>query len=40
MVNDQFDRAVAELQQIIAGQGEALRADRPTLRPLLASLVA
>jgi guanylate kinase len=40
VVNDQFDRAVAELQQIIAGQGEALRADRPTLRPLLASLVA
>jgi guanylate kinase len=40
VVNDQFERAVAELQQIIAGQGAALRANRPSLSPLLASLVA
>jgi guanylate kinase len=40
VVNDQFERAVAELQQIIAGQGAAMRANRPSLSPLLASLVA
>jgi guanylate kinase len=40
VVNDRFEVAVSELQQVVAGQGEALRADRPGLRPLLASLVA
>jgi guanylate kinase len=40
IVNDQFERAVAELQQIIAGQGAGLRANRADLGPLLASLVA
>jgi guanylate kinase len=40
VVNDRFEPAVAELQQIIAGQGAALRANRPSLSPLLASLVA
>jgi guanylate kinase len=31
VVNDDFGRAVADLEKILAGQGEALRADRPEL---------
>jgi guanylate kinase len=40
VVNDDFAVALRELQQIIAGQGEALRADRSDLQPLLANLLA
>ena len=40
VVNDDFSVALAQLQQIIAGDGEALRADRPALQPLLANLLA
>ncbi len=40
IVNDDFDHALAQLQQIIAGRGEELRAGRPELAPLLATLVA
>ena len=40
VVNDDFAVALAQLQQIIAGDGEALRADRPALQPLLANLLA
>jgi guanylate kinase len=40
VVNDDFDRAVAELRRIIAGGAEDLRADRPQLGALLAELLA
>ena len=40
VVNDDFDRAVAELGRIIEGRGEDLKADRPELKPLLAELLA
>ena len=40
IVNDDFDHAVGELQQIIAGRGEGLKASRPELGPLLDRLVA
>jgi len=40
VVNDNFDLALSQLQQIIAGDGQALRADRPGLQPLLANLLA
>jgi guanylate kinase len=40
VVNDDFARAVADLERIVAGGGEALRADRPALKPLLAELLA
>ena len=40
VVNDSFDRALADLQRILAGEGAALRADRPELAPLLANLLA
>ena len=40
VVNDVFDRTLGELQQILAGQGEAFRADRPALQPVLANLLA
>ncbi|MFO7324928.1 MAG: guanylate kinase [Pseudomonadota bacterium] len=39
VVNDDFDRAVDELADIIAGRGGALRKDRPELAPLLANLL-
>ena len=39
VINDDFARAVADLQRIVAGTGESLRADRPELRPLLAQLL-
>jgi guanylate kinase len=39
VVNDDFDRAVEDLRQIIAGRGQALRADRPELAPLMAELL-
>ena len=40
VINDDFDRALADLQQIIAGHGASLRADQPELSPLLANLLA
>jgi guanylate kinase len=40
VVNDGFERAVAELLRIIDGHGEALRAKRPEIKELLGSLVA
>ena len=40
VVNDDFDRATADLQAIVTGQGEHLRRDRAELRDLLAKLLA
>jgi guanylate kinase len=40
VVNDDFDRAVADLRRIIAGEGEDLRSDRPDLKPLVRELLA
>jgi len=40
VVNDDFGQAVADLRSIVAGQGEALRSDRPGLKALLAELLA
>ncbi|HWP95187.1 MAG TPA: guanylate kinase [Gammaproteobacteria bacterium] len=40
VVNDVFDTALAELQAILRGAGEASRRDRPALRPLVATLLA
>ena len=40
VVNDDFGQAVAELQEILAGRGDALRAGRRALAPLLADLLA
>ena len=39
VVNDDFHRAVGELADIIQGRGEALRAGRPELSPVLANLL-
>lgn len=39
VVNDNFERAVADLGRIIDGDGEDLAADRKSLKPLLADLV-
>jgi len=39
VVNDDFDRATADLQAIVTGQGEHLRRDRAELRELLAKLL-
>jgi guanylate kinase len=39
VVNDNFERALADLAHIIDGAGGALRADRPELRPLLTDLL-
>ena len=40
VVNDDFERAVAELASIVAGHGEALDAHRPQLSGLLDELLA
>jgi guanylate kinase len=40
VVNDDFDRAVADLKRIIEGKGEDLKSRRPELKPLLAELLA
>ena len=40
VVNDDFERAVADLKRIIEGKGEDLRSTRPELKPLLAELLA
>jgi len=39
VVNDDFDRAVDDLVRIVEGQGEDLTARRPSLAPLLESLL-
>jgi guanylate kinase len=40
VVNDDFGQAVADLQAILAGRGDALRGGRRALTPLLADLLA
>ncbi len=40
VVNDDFERALADLVRIVGGGGEALRAGRPELAPLLERLLA
>jgi guanylate kinase len=39
VVNDDFDRAVADLERIAAGDPPDLRSDRPRLQPLVAALL-
>ena len=39
VVNDSFDKAVADLKRIIDGQGEELRGNRPQIEPLLRELL-
>jgi guanylate kinase len=39
VVNDDFERAVADLKRIVAGDAEDLRSDRPELQPLIAKLL-
>jgi guanylate kinase len=39
VVNDDFARAVQDLQRIVAGRADDLRSDRPQLAPLLAELL-
>jgi guanylate kinase len=40
VVNDDFERALADLQAVVAGRGAALGRDRPELQPLVATLLA
>jgi guanylate kinase len=40
VVNDDFPRALEDLTRIVDSKGEALRANRPALIPLLAELLA
>jgi guanylate kinase len=40
VVNDDFERAVADLKRIVEGQGEDLKSNRPELEPLLRELLA
>ena len=40
VVNDDFERAVADLRRIVAGSADDLARDRPQLAPLLADLLA
>lgn len=39
VVNDSFDKAVADLKRVIDGQGEELRGNRPEIEPLLRELL-
>jgi guanylate kinase len=39
VVNDDFDRALSDLERIVAGCGNDLRSDRPQLAPLIESLL-
>jgi guanylate kinase len=39
VVNDDFEKACNDLEAIIAGRGEALRADRPEIQTLVGSLL-
>jgi guanylate kinase len=40
VINDDFDRATADLEAIVAGQGEHLRRDRAQLQALIAKLLS
>ncbi len=40
VVNQEFDRAVADLKAIVDGKGQASRADRPELTPVITALLA
>jgi guanylate kinase len=40
VVNQDFERAVAELKAIVDGRGQASRMDRPELKPVIAALLA
>ena len=40
VVNDDFDRALADLRRILAGHGEGLASSRTELRPLIEELLA
>ena len=40
VVNQDFDRAVADLKAIVDGKGQASRADRSELQPVVAALLA
>jgi guanylate kinase len=40
IVNDDFERALDDLERVIADGGRELQADRPQLRPLLDELLA
>lgn len=40
IVNDDFERALADLRAVVAGAGESLRSTRIELEPLVASLLA
>jgi len=40
VVNDDFDRAVADLKRIVDGNGEDLKSGRTELKPLLGELLA
>jgi len=39
VVNDDFERATADLDAIVSGKAESLRADRAQLKPLIANLL-
>jgi guanylate kinase len=39
VVNDDFERATADLAEIVAGGGNALRRERPELQPLIRELL-
>ena len=39
VINDHFETALAELRSIVLDQGNALRADRPALQPVIAALL-
>jgi guanylate kinase len=39
VVNDDFERAVSQLEAIVDGRGEALRRDRSALQTLIDSLL-
>ena len=40
VVNDSFEHALAELAAIVTGRGQASRADRPGLKPVISALLA
>jgi len=40
IVNDNFERALADLERIVAGKGEDLRSSRPELAHLVKELLA
>ena len=40
VVNDDFERALADLQAVVAGRGAGLGRDRSELKPLIAALLA